>query len=80
MSRRRTIKRTLIPLNLDLNEVPISTLNSISFPFSFGMTKDDFVDLMTNSGRYSEIICIDATPKKLSFQKNAIYKFRNDFF
>jgi len=35
------------------------------------MTKDDFVDLMGNSGRYSEILGITSDPSKVSFSESS---------
>ena len=51
--------------------MPLSTLNAIKYPFEFEMTKDDFLDLMSNSGRYSEIIGIKATPEQVEFLESS---------
>lgn len=69
--RKRTIERTLSSLNLELHEMSMETLNKIKHPFEFEMTKDDFVDLMGNSGRYSEILEIKTTPKEVIFSESS---------
>lgn len=65
--RKRTIVRKLIPIDFELQEMPITTLNAINYPFEFEITKDDFADLMTNSGRYSEVLGIESTPDQVIF-------------
>jgi hypothetical protein len=69
--RKRNIVRRLIPIDFELQEMPLSTLNAIKYPFEFEMTKDDFLDLMSNSGRYSEIIGIKATPEQVEFLESS---------
>lgn len=51
--------------------MPLSTLNAIKYPFEFQMTKDDFLDLMSNSGRYSEILGIETTPEQVMFLESS---------
>jgi len=69
--RKRTITRTLTHIDFELQEIPMDTLNNIVYPFAFEMTKDDFVDLITNSGRYSEIIKIEANPRIIVFSESS---------
>lgn len=69
--RKRTINRTLTHIDFELQEIPMDTLNNIVYPFAFEMTKDDFVDLIANSGRYSEIIKIEANPRIIVFSESS---------
>lgn len=69
--RKRTITRTLTHLDLELQEIPMDVLNNIVYPFAFDMTKDDFVDLIANSGRYSEILKIEANPRLIVFSESS---------
>jgi hypothetical protein len=71
LKRNRTIARTLRPLDLELQDIPIDALNRIVYPFTFEITKDDFVDLMANSSRYSEILDINAKPKQVIFSESS---------
>ncbi len=69
--RKRTITRTLTHIDFELQEIPMDTLNNIVYPFEFEMTKDDFVDLIANSGRYSEIVKIEANPRIIVFSESS---------
>lgn len=69
--RKRTITRTLNPIDYELQEIPMDALNRIVYPFAFEMTKDDFVDLMANSGRYSEIVSVEANPRVVVFSEDS---------
>ncbi len=44
-------------------------LTSIIYPFKFKMSKEFFLDLMKNSGRYSEILNLKATPEDITFSE-----------
>ena len=68
--RKRTITRTLKHIDFELQEIPMDVLNNIVYPFAFEMTKDDFVDLIANSGRYSEILKIEANPRVIIFSES----------
>ena len=69
--RKRTITRTLKHIDFELQEIPMDVLNNIVYPFAFDMTKDDFVDLIANSGRYSEILKIEANPRVIVFSESS---------
>jgi len=69
--RKRTIRRTLNPIDFELQEIPMDALNKIVYPFAFEMTKDDFVDFIANSGRYSEIVSVEANPRVVVFSENS---------
>ncbi len=68
--RKRTIRRTLIPIDFEKQDIPIDTLNRIVNPYTFEMTKNDFVDLMNNSGYYSEIINIIVNLQLVIFRES----------
>jgi len=68
--RKRTIKRTLIPIDFEKQDIPMDALNRIVNPYTFEMTKDDFGDLMNNSGYYSEIIDIIVNQKCVFFKES----------
>jgi len=68
--RKRTIRRTLIPIDFEKQDIPIDTLNRIVNPYAFEMTKSDFVDLMNNSGYYSEIININVNLQLVLFRES----------
>ena len=68
--RKRTIKRTLFPIDFEKQDVPMETLNRIVYPYTFEMIKDDFTDLITNSGFYSEIIEVKTTLNCVFFSES----------
>jgi hypothetical protein len=68
--RKRTIKRTLIPIDFEKQDIPMDCLNRIVNPYTFEMTKDDFGDLMSNSGYYSEIIDVDVNQQRVIFKES----------
>jgi len=55
-----TISRTLEYLSLELEEIPLETLNNIKYPFSFALNRDQILYTMKNAGKYSEIVDITA--------------------
>jgi hypothetical protein len=69
--RKRTITRTLTHIDFELQEIPMDTLNNIVYTFEFEMTKDDFVDLIANSDRYSEIVKIEANSRIIVFSESS---------
>lgn len=69
--RKRIIFRKLLAIDFELQEMPIGTLNAIKYPFEFEMTKDDYLDLMVNVGRYSEIVGIETTPDQVIFSESS---------
>ena len=69
--RKRTIKRTLFSINFEKQDVPMDALNSIVYPYTFEMTKDDFVDLINNVGFYSEILSIKTTEDCVLFSESS---------
>ncbi len=68
--RKRTIKRTLNAIDFEKHEVSIDCLSNLVHPYTFEMTKDDFGDLMNNSGYYSEIIDIDVNQQRVIFKES----------
>ena len=68
--RKRTIKRTLNAIEFEKQDIPMDTLNNLVHPYTFEMTKDDFGDLMNNSGYYSEIIDIDVNQQRVIFKES----------
>lgn len=69
--RKRTIKRTLQLIDFEKQDIPMDTLNRLVHPYTFEMTKDDFGDLMNNSGYYSEILDIDVNLKRVIFKESS---------
>ncbi|NHJ22497.1 MAG: hypothetical protein EAX91_16240 [Candidatus Lokiarchaeota archaeon] len=67
--RKRTIVRKLNAIDFEPQEMPLDTLNAIKYPFEFEMTKDDYLDLLGNSGRYSEILGIKTTLENVIFSE-----------
>ena len=69
--RKRIIKRTLFPIDFEPQGNSIGSLNDLIFPYTFEMTKDDFEDLMKNSGYYSEIIEVEVDGTRVSFNESS---------
>jgi hypothetical protein len=69
--RKRAITRKQFAIDFALQEMPINTLNAIKYPFEFDLTKEDYLDLMSNSGRYSEIVGIKTTPDQVIFSESS---------
>jgi len=69
--RKRTIKRTLNTIAFEPQGNSIGSLNGIVAPYTFEMTKDDFEDLMKNSGYYSEIIDVKVDGKCVFFNESS---------
>ncbi len=69
--RKRTIKRTLIPIDFEKQDIPMDVLSKIVNPYTFEMTKDDFGDLMSNSGYYSEIIEVNVNQQRVLFKESS---------
>ena len=69
--RKRVIVRKLSAIDFELHEMPIDTLNAIKYPFEFEMTKDDYLDLTSNVGRYSEILGIRSSPDRVPFSESS---------
>ena len=68
--RKITIVRKLNAIDFELQEMPIDTLNAIKYPFEFEMTKDDYLDLTSNMGRYSEILGIETSTDQVRFSES----------
>ena len=68
--RKRTIRRTLNLIDFEKQDIPMDCLSNLVQPYTFEMTKDDFGDLMNNSGYYSEIINIEVSQQRVLFKES----------
>ncbi|TFF88525.1 MAG: hypothetical protein EU548_08745 [Promethearchaeota archaeon] len=61
------IKDTLSAIDIEIEELPMETLLSLKFPFTFKLTKEQFNYILKHTDIHSEVISITATPEQLLF-------------
>jgi hypothetical protein len=59
------ITRTLLGLDLDIEEIPMDNLVSIKYPFAFSLRSEQFKYVLDNAGIYSEVLRIDLSPESV---------------
>lgn len=64
-----TINRTLQPLDLDMEEVPIEMVSGIVYPSGFSISPSKLEYVLRNMDLYSEIITIKVRPNEISFSE-----------
>jgi hypothetical protein len=61
------IKDTLSALDLEFEEIPMETLLSLEYPFSFALRKEQFEYILKHTDIHSEILGIEINPERLEF-------------
>ena len=61
------IQDTLAALHLEFEEIPMETLLSLKYPFTFALRKEQFEYILKHTDIHSEVLGIKVNPERLEF-------------
>ena len=71
------INDTISSLDLEFEEIPMETLLSLKYPFTFALRKEQFEYILKHTDIHSEILGIEVSPERLEFGQHGQVGTRN---